>query len=285
MAFSADELRVLRRALAKALHPTPPAAAPTDETTGWAEDVQEYVRLAESVEDAVRESGRLQAFLLADLRRYRAALPGAAPGYLERLGEAIDSGYVPDPDDLSALRGLRALPCSPAEHQRRSALLRRCSDLAERDVRVRLGPRSRRPVALPRGPLLGGAGSRRARPALDVLFPVPSASSDQERPQPPAKRPDEKRPPQKQPSEKRPPEKEKKPHEGEPGEREQEPAKPAPPAEPEKPGTAPRTPEGEPRRRMPTPAEVWPPHRRRRGQPPSSPGSGKPTQRLVLATG
>ena len=73
MAFSADELRVLRRALANALHPTPLPE----------EDVQDCLRLAGSVDEVVSEAGRLRAFLLADLARYREALPGSLSGYLE----------------------------------------------------------------------------------------------------------------------------------------------------------------------------------------------------------
>lgn len=121
MAFSADELRVLRRALAAALNP-----APLQD-----EDVQDCLRLAESVDDAVREAGRLRAFLLADLARYRAALPGSVTGYLDLLQGALGSGYEPGADDLAALRALRA-------NDRAAELLARCQVLAERSVRARL---------------------------------------------------------------------------------------------------------------------------------------------------
>ncbi|MFJ3584867.1 hypothetical protein ACIPPS_21925 [Streptomyces sp. NPDC090127] len=121
MAFSADELRVLRRALATALNP-----APLQD-----EDVQDCLRLAESVDDTVREAGRLRAFLLADLTRYREALPGSLTGYLELLRDALGAGYDPGADDLAALRALRANP-------RAAALLERCQVLAERSVRARL---------------------------------------------------------------------------------------------------------------------------------------------------
>ena len=87
MAFGAEELRVLRRALALALHPSPASA----------EDVQDCLRLAESVDEAAREGARLRAFLLADLARYRAALPGTVAGYLALLEEALDAGYRPRP--------------------------------------------------------------------------------------------------------------------------------------------------------------------------------------------
>lgn len=121
MAFSADELRVLRRALATALNPAP---LPDD-------DVQDCLRLADSVDEAVREAGRLRAFLLADLVRYRQALPGSLAGYLELLQDALATGYDPQADDLAALRALRGNPAA-------AALLARCQILAERSVRARL---------------------------------------------------------------------------------------------------------------------------------------------------
>lgn len=138
MAFSADELRVLRRALAHALettsHPAPLDALGPE----WSQDIQEYLRLAEAVDEAVREGGRLRAFLLADLARYRAALPGSAVGYLAQLTEALAAGHVPGPDDLAALRALCARPATMAECERRKALLRHCEQLAEHSVRARL---------------------------------------------------------------------------------------------------------------------------------------------------
>ncbi|MFS8198947.1 hypothetical protein ACLVWQ_09670 (plasmid) [Streptomyces sp. CWNU-52B] len=123
MAFGAEELRVLRRALALALHPSPAPAQ--------AQDVQDCLRLAESVDEAAREGVRLRAFLLADLARYRAALPGTAAGFLTLLEEALGAGYHPVPDDLTALRALRGNPVA-------AALLDRCHTLAEQDVRMRL---------------------------------------------------------------------------------------------------------------------------------------------------
>jgi hypothetical protein len=121
MAFGVEELRVLRRALALALHPAPASA----------EDIKDCHRLAESLDEAVREGARLRAFLVADLARYRAALPGTAAGYLALLEEALGAGYRPEPDDLAALRALRGNPAA-------AALLSRCQVLAERDVRTRL---------------------------------------------------------------------------------------------------------------------------------------------------
>ncbi|MEV6208526.1 hypothetical protein [Kitasatospora sp. NPDC051914] len=140
MAFSADEVRVLRRALAQALHPVLPDRLhpPVPSAAPWAEDVHEALQLTESIDEAVREGGRLRSFLLADLARYRAALPGSARGYLEQLEEAVTDGYLPTPDDLSALRSLSRLPCGPAEHARRSRLAGRCHALAEAEVRERL---------------------------------------------------------------------------------------------------------------------------------------------------
>jgi hypothetical protein len=62
MAFSADELRVLRCALAHVLNPTDrtslvPALAGWARTA-WTEDVQDVLRLAESIDEAVHEGGR-----------------------------------------------------------------------------------------------------------------------------------------------------------------------------------------------------------------------------------
>jgi len=137
MAFSADEVRVLRRALAQALYPLQ-SPYPTPAGDLWAEDVQEALRLAEAVDEAVREGGRLRSFLLADLARYRAALPGGVSGYLERLEEAVADGYLPCPEDLTALRALARLPCGTGERTRRSRLAGRCHAIAEADVRERL---------------------------------------------------------------------------------------------------------------------------------------------------
>ncbi|MDN0198019.1 hypothetical protein [Streptomyces sp. S.PNR 29] len=110
MVFGAEELRVLRRALALALHPSPVSA----------EDVQNCLRLVESLDEAMREGARLRAFLVADLARYRAALPGSAVGYLALLDEALGAGHHPTPDDLAALRALSGNPAA-------AALLNRCA--------------------------------------------------------------------------------------------------------------------------------------------------------------
>ncbi|MGW5129437.1 hypothetical protein ACWEQ7_36410 [Streptomyces sp. NPDC004069] len=112
MAFGAEELLVLRRALALALQPRPAST----------EDVQDCRRLAESLDEAMHEGVRLRAFLVADLARYRAALPGAAAGYLALLAECLGAGHRPTDDDLAALCALRGDPVA-------AALLRRCRTL------------------------------------------------------------------------------------------------------------------------------------------------------------
>ncbi|MDX2544775.1 hypothetical protein ACOT81_20005 [Streptomyces sp. WI04-05B] len=167
MAFGAEELRVLRRALALALHPGPASA----------EDVQDCLRLAESVDEAAHEGIRLRAFLVADLARYRAALPGTAAGYLTLLEEALGAGYRPDPDDLAALRALRGNPVA-------ATLLDRCMRHAERDVRARLSARTagRAPVA----PTVPASRTR--------LLALPGGLAAQEPVRKPGEKPAEKRP-------------------------------------------------------------------------------------------
>ncbi|MFF2326809.1 MULTISPECIES: hypothetical protein [unclassified Streptomyces] len=169
MAFSADELRVLRRALAITLHP---ATLPD-------EDVQDCLRLAGAVDEAVGEAGRLRAFLLADLARYRDALPGSVNGYLELLQDALAGGYDPRPDDLAALRALRHRPVA-------AALLERCQVLAERSVRARLAGRGTPTAApAPRSRLLALPGGRAADPEPER----PKTPAAPPRPVPPAERP------------------------------------------------------------------------------------------------
>lgn len=165
MAFGAEELRVLRRALALALHPSPASD----------EDVRACLRLAESLDEASREGIRMRAFLRSDLDRYRAALPGSAPGYLSLLKEALAAGHKPGAEDLAALR---ALPANPAA----VALLARCHDLAEQGVRDKFDSlyRTRVPasrthlLALPGG-LSAADGGKPARPAPETpQRPVPT---------------------------------------------------------------------------------------------------------------
>ncbi len=168
MAFSADELRVLRRALAIALQPDPvtPSAGPLGPDR--AEEVQDCLRLAEAVDEAVREGGRLRAFLLDELARYRAALPGAAVGYLEQLQGALAAGYEPLAEDLAALRALCGSAAGGGEATRRRALLGHCERLAERGVRARLAARA------------GAAGAvvePRTRPVAPRLRALPGGAS------------------------------------------------------------------------------------------------------------
>ncbi|MEV7567276.1 hypothetical protein [Streptomyces tanashiensis] len=162
MAFSADELRVLRRALAIALHP-----APLQD-----EDVQESLRLAESVDEAVREAGRLRAFLLDDLARYREALPGSLSGYLELLQDALAAGHDPAADDLAALRALRRNPAA-------AELLARCQVLAERSVRARLARVSQATAST-------AAGAPSVSRARLLALPGGRAAGDEPKPTPPA---------------------------------------------------------------------------------------------------
>jgi hypothetical protein len=184
MAFSADELRVLRGALAIALK------------TDHADTVesQDCLRLAVSLDEAVREGARLRAFLLDDLARYRHALPGSATGYLELLADALAAGYRPVPDDLAALRALRGNPVA-------AALLERCRTLAEAAVRAKLSGRTvpvsrTRLLALPGGrmadqPAGRPGGPQPQRPAPPRPVPTPAEVFPPKRrpaPDPPQKR-------------------------------------------------------------------------------------------------
>ncbi|WP_250402345.1 hypothetical protein [Streptomyces cellostaticus] len=181
MAFGAQELSVLRRALALALHPGRASA----------EDVTDCFRLAASLDEAMREADRLRAFLAADLGRYRAALPGTAAGYLSLLEEALGAGYRPVPDDLAALRALRGNP-------KGAALLERCRSLAEQDVRARFA-QGARAVPAPAAPpsrtrllaLTGGAGEGAVRAAEGQEKPAqkPAPKPGQTPPGRPAERP------------------------------------------------------------------------------------------------
>ncbi|PAZ14469.1 hypothetical protein CLM62_18750 [Streptomyces sp. SA15] len=233
MAFGVEELRVLRRALALALQPTPASA----------EDVQDCLRLAESLDEAMREGARLRAFLVADLARYRAALPGTAVGYLTLLQEALSAGYRPDLDDLAALRALRGNPVA-------AALLNRCRLLAEQDVRARPARRAVRPAigATPtvpacRTPLLALPGGRCAT-AEDPAERGAPRQRGTAAPAPDLVVKDPGREPSRKPAQK-------------PAERPERPAAPKP------------TPAPKPSRPIPTPGEVFP--RRKPTPPPAEP--------------
>ncbi|MGW7352374.1 hypothetical protein [Streptomyces sp. NPDC054784] len=231
MAFSADELRVLRGALAVALQP---AAAPAA-----AGEPGEYLRLAESLDEAVREGSRLRSFLLADLARYRAALPGAAAGYLEQLEDALAAGYLPRPDDLAALRLLCGEPSGEREAKRRAELLRRGERLAEQAVRARLlvlpgGRSAGTTTRAGRGADGAPGGSVEAGVTVEAAAGAAAAASDAAPERSPAEQPDE---------------------------------RPAPAPSPSAPSPAPAEPRSP--RPVPTPAEVFPP--RRRGPDPGGP--------------
>ncbi|MEU6774291.1 hypothetical protein [Streptomyces sp. NPDC046759] len=180
MAFGVEELRVLRRALALALHPGRASA----------EDVQDCFRLAESLDEAMCEGARLRAFLVADLGRYRAALPGTATGYLTLLEEALAAGHRPTPDDLAALRALRG-------NRSAAALLDRCQALAEQDVRARFAQGARK-VPAPAVPpsrtrllaLTGGGVDTAVRQTEEPGKPAQKPAQKPPKPEPtPAERP------------------------------------------------------------------------------------------------
>ncbi|WP_328540830.1 hypothetical protein [Streptomyces sp. NBC_00344] len=177
MAFSADELRVLRRALAIALNPTTVAET----------DVRDCLRLAESVDEAIEEAGRLRAFLVTDLARYRAALPGAARGYTELLQDALAAGYDPRPDDLAALRTLRGTPTG-------DVLLRRCLALADQSLRARIAGRATTPRQRTR--LLALPGGRSADRPSGPKRPAPGGKPAPPQPVP---KPSEVFPPRRRP--------------------------------------------------------------------------------------
>ncbi|MFP8964789.1 hypothetical protein ACLIYP_30120, partial [Streptomyces nanhaiensis] len=167
MVLSPDELRVLRSALALVLQPARVQPYPraggrrperAEESERPEEERAEAVRaclwLADALDEASREAGRLRAFLRADLDRYRAALPGSAPGYLARLEEAVALGCTPRTEDLRVLRELCGHGSGEAEGERRAGLLRRCERLAAPSER------SRAPESSGRAPESSG----RARP-------------------------------------------------------------------------------------------------------------------------
>ncbi|WP_320782994.1 hypothetical protein [Streptomyces sp. CRN 30] len=186
LAFGAEELRVLRRALALALLSRPVSAEDV-------QDVQDCLRLADSLDEATRESARLRAFLVADLARYRAALPGTAAGYLALLDETLDAGHRPTRDDLAALRALSGNPAA-------AALLRRCRAQAAPELRTVPAARTRLtalPGGLPGGPVAaGGEPARRpdrrpdrrpAAPQPEPKRPIPTPGEvfPRRRPTPP----------------------------------------------------------------------------------------------------
>ncbi|MFC8778958.1 hypothetical protein ACFTWR_05830 [Streptomyces nigra] len=178
MAFGAEELRVLRRALALALDPSPASA----------EDVQDCLHLAESLDEAIHEGARRRAFLVADLARYRAVLPGSATGYLALLQEALDAGHRPDADDLAALGALRG-------NRAAAALLARFRPQTVTDLVAPQGRSTPAPVAESR-PFVPASRTRlQALPgglqAAPVTLPAQAAGDEPAKParKPPAEKP------------------------------------------------------------------------------------------------
>ncbi|WP_406285267.1 hypothetical protein [Embleya sp. NBC_00896] len=152
MAFSAHEVRILRRALAVALR--------------GGRDSVDFWLLGRAIGEAQDERERLRAFMTAELRRYRAALPGAASTFLACLRNAVDEvAHVPSAEDLAALRITLDLPCGERERASRAALLRRCTRLAEAALEQRLTDRARRRAAAET------ARAGRVDP-LDILIPA-----------------------------------------------------------------------------------------------------------------
>jgi hypothetical protein len=235
MAFGVEELRVLRRALALALQPSPVSA----------EDVQDCLRLAESLDEAMREGARMRDFLVADVARYRAALPGTAAGYLALLGEALHAGYRPVPDDITALQALSGNPAA-------AALLDRCRNLAGREQGERRGRRDQQDGRDEPGGtgVRGHLAPRAGRSATSPLAPGAPASWTRLTALPGGLAADAGEGPGRKPD--------KKPAE-----------KPAP-----KPAPAPAAPK--PARPIPTPGEVFP--RRKPASPPAN-----PSRQLVVA--
>ncbi|OPC82314.1 hypothetical protein B4N89_16460 [Embleya scabrispora] len=151
MAFSAHEVRVLRRALTVALR--------------GGRDSVDFWLLGRAIGEAHDERERLRAFMTAELRRYRAALPGSAATFLSCLRNAVDEiAHVPSAEDLAALRTVVDLPCGERERASRAALLRRCTHLAEAALDQRLTARAHHRAA--------AEAHRATRPdPLDILIP------------------------------------------------------------------------------------------------------------------
>ncbi|MFE2866673.1 hypothetical protein [Embleya sp. NPDC059259] len=149
MAFSAHEVRVLCRALTAALR--------------GGRDAVDFWLLGRAIAEAQDERDRLRVFMTAELRRYRAAMPGSAAGFLSCLRNAVDEvAHIPSAEDLAALRSTVDLPCGEHERASRVALLHRCTHLAEAALEQRLTARAHR-----------RATARSARPdPLDILIPT-----------------------------------------------------------------------------------------------------------------
>jgi hypothetical protein len=180
MAFSAHEVRVLRRALALA-----PEAATTDPAAR--DEPADFWLLDRAIGEAEAERIRMRAFTIAELGLQRAALPGTAGTYLRDLEAAVDRlSYVPTAADLAALRRLGESACGAGERRRRAALLARCTRVAEADVERRLAERARERERAERRvrelaeavPVVVGAMPVRAPAPTPVPVPVPAQGAD-----------------------------------------------------------------------------------------------------------
>ncbi|WBB64186.1 hypothetical protein O7599_17470 [Streptomyces sp. WMMC500] len=240
VALSADELRVVRDALAIAIEsswglPRPARGDGTESAAAPAVPrgavVRDCTELAAALDEAAAEADRMRLFRSTDLARYRAALPGSASGYAEVLHDALAAGYVPRQADVAALRALCAEPADSRLAERRRRLLRRCEALTAAQVPPRRRPApppgagsapSPPPVPsglLPRPALRALPGGRGHGEALGSEEPEPSPGR---RPRKPGERPQQ-RPPRDNPPDRQP---------------------------------------ASPNRPVPTPAEVFPPRRR-----------------------
>ncbi|MFF7247751.1 hypothetical protein ACFZBU_28040 [Embleya sp. NPDC008237] len=166
MAFSAHEVRVLRRALAVALR--------------GGRDSVDFWLLGRAIGEAQDERERLRTFMTAELRRYRAALPGTASTFLDCLRNAVDEvAHIPSAEDLAALRSTVDLPCGERERASRIALLHRCTRLAEVDLEQRLAARAHRRAA-------AEADRATRTDPLDILIPTRPRPAAQPRRRAPA---------------------------------------------------------------------------------------------------
>ncbi|AUH41512.1 hypothetical protein CXR04_15875 [Streptomyces sp. CMB-StM0423] len=261
MALSADELRVVRDALAIAIEsswglPRPARGDGTEPAAARAVPrgavVRDCTELAAALDEAAAEADRMRLFRNADLARYRAALPGSASGYAELLHDALAAGYVPGQADIAALRALCDEPADSGVAERRWRLLRRCAALTAAQVPPRRRPEE--PATQVPTATATTATTVTAPAAPSVPEPPPMRSPLLPRPALRAL-PGGRAPRAAQGSEE---------------------SEPAPARQPRKPGEQPQRPPREnppdrqpatPNRPVPTPAEVFPP-RRRPARPP-----------------
>ncbi|MQY14657.1 hypothetical protein SRB5_48330 [Streptomyces sp. RB5] len=178
MLLGPEELHTLRRALAQVIQPQPPASSD-------AVFADRCLRLLADLAEATREAARKAAFTADELRRYRAALPGAAAGYTELLEQALADGHRPLVSDVVALRTLTAQPAGAAETARRRALLRRCERAAAQRYAVtqgvppvRAATRGRPLIALPGGRMSEETTQKPAAPRAPQQQPHPSPGGE-----------------------------------------------------------------------------------------------------------